>query len=100
LNPASVIGSGCELAGSREIYAPEPGYSEEASKAKFEGTCVLSLIVGIDGNARDVKVVRSLGKGLDEKAIEAPKTWRFEPGTKDGVPVATQIDVEMTFHLK
>ena len=84
----------------RVIYSPDPGYSEEASKAKFEGTCVLSLIVGTDGNARDIKVERSIGKGLDEKAIDAIKTWKFEPGTKDGVPVATQIDIEVTFHLK
>jgi TonB family protein len=84
----------------RVIYSPDPGYSEEASKAKFEGTCVLSLIVGTDGNARDIKVVRSLGKGLDEKAIDAIKTWKFEPGTKDGVPVGTQIDIEVTFRLK
>jgi TonB family protein len=84
----------------RVIYSPEPGYTEEASKAKFEGTCVLSLIVGTDGNARDIKVVRSLGKGLDEKAIDAIKTWKFEPGTKDGVAVATQIAIEVTFRLK
>ena len=84
----------------RAIYSPDPGYSDEASKAKFEGTCVLSLIVGTDGNTRDIKVVRSLGKGLDEKAINAIKTWKFEPGTKGGVPVATQIDIEVTFRLK
>ncbi len=84
----------------RVIYSPDPEYSEEASKAKFEGTCVLSLVVGTDGNARDIKVVRSLGKGLDEKAIDAIKSWKFEPGTKDGVPAATQIDIEVTFRLK
>jgi periplasmic protein TonB len=75
-------------------------YSEEASKAKFEGTCVLSLTVGADGTPRDIKVLRSLGKGLDEKAVNAVNTWKFEPGTKDGTPVATQIEITVEFHLK
>lgn len=61
---------------------------------------MLSLIVGTDGNTRDIKVVKALGKGLDEKAIDAVKTWRFAPGTKDGVPVAVQLDIEVTFHLQ
>ncbi len=81
------------------IYSPDPEYSKKALKAKFQGTCVLWLIVGADGNPRDIKVERPLGKGLDEKAIEAVKKWRFEPGTKDGAPVATQIEVEVTFRL-
>lgn len=84
----------------RVIYSPDPEYSEEANQAKFEGTCVLSLVIDADGNTRDVKVVKSLGKGLDEKAIDAIKTWKFMPGTKDGVPVATQIAIEVEFHLK
>jgi len=84
----------------RAIFSPDPEYSKEAREAKFQGTCVLSLIVGADGNPRDIKVVRSLGKGLDQKAIDAVKTWRFEPATKDGVPVATQITMEVDFRLK
>ena len=84
----------------RAIYSPDPAYSEEASKAKFQGVCVLSLIVGIDGNPRDIKLVKPLGKGLDEKAMDAVKTWRFEPATKEGAPVAIQIQIEVTFRLK
>lgn len=84
----------------RVIYDPAPEYSEEAHKAKFQGTCVLSLIVGTDGNTRDVKVVTSLGRELDDKAIAAISTWKFEPATKDGVPVANQIEVSVEFHLK
>lgn len=83
----------------RVIYSPDPEYSKEAKEAKFQGTCVLSLIVGADGNPHDIKVVKSLGKGLDEKAIEAIKAWKFEPGTKDGAPVATQINIEVSFRL-
>ena len=91
------VGGG--VSGPKPIYAPDPEYSEEARKAKFQGTCVLWLVVGPDGRARDIRVARTLGLGLDEKAIEAVKTWRFEPGTKDGKPVATIVNVEVTFRL-
>jgi TonB family protein len=78
---------------------PDPEYSEEARKAKYQGVCVLWLIVGSDGRPRDVKVARSLGMGLDEKAIDAVRKWKFEPAMKDGKPVAVQIMVEVNFHL-
>jgi periplasmic protein TonB len=91
------IGGG--VSAPKAIYAPDPEYSEEARKAKFSGTCVLWLVVGPDGKARDIRVARTLGLGLDEKAIEAVKNWRFEPGMKDGKPVATQLNVEVTFRL-
>jgi TonB family protein len=83
----------------RVIYAPEPEFSEEARKAKFQGTVVLWLIVGREGRTHEVRVYRSLGMGLDEKAIEAIRQWRFEPGRKDGIPVAVQVNVEVSFVL-
>jgi protein TonB len=81
------------------IYQPDPEYSEEARKAKYQGTCVLWLVVGADGKPREIRVQRTLGLGLDEKAIEAVKTWRFEPALRDGKPVAVQINVEVSFRL-
>jgi TonB family protein len=63
------------------------------------GTVVLWLVVGPDGKPRDIKVLRTLGLGLDEKAIEAVRNWRFEPAMKDNKPVAVQINVEVNFHL-
>jgi protein TonB len=80
-------------------FQPDPEYSEEARKAKYQGEVWLTVIVGTDGRAHDIRVSRSLGLGLDEKAIESVKTWKFEPGKKDGVPVAVQISVEVAFHL-
>jgi TonB family protein len=77
----------------------EPEYSEEARKAKFSGAVLLSLVVGADGVPRDIHVVRQLGLGLDEKAIEAVMKWRFRPGRKGGQSVATQATVEVTFRL-
>ena len=91
------VGGG--VSAPRAVFAPEPEYSEEARKAKYQGTCVLWLVVGPDGRPRDVKVTRSLGLGLDEKAIETVRTWKFEPAMKDGKPVAVQISVEVDFRL-
>jgi len=81
------------------IYQPEPEFSEEARKAKYQGVCTLGLIVGVDGRPTGIRVLSSLGMGLDEKAIEAVKNWKFEPGKKDGHAVATEIAVEVEFHL-
>jgi TonB family protein len=83
----------------RAIYDPEPEYSEEARRVHFQGVVVLSIVVDQDGRARDVRVARSLGRGLDEKAIEAVKKWKFEPGVKDGHLVAVAVSVEVNFRL-
>jgi protein TonB len=91
------VGGG--VSAPRAIFSPEPEYSEEARKAKYQGTCVLWLVVGPDGHPREVRVTRSLGLGLDEKAIETVKTWKFEPAMKDGKAVAVQISVEVEFRL-
>ena len=91
------VGGG--VSAPKAIYSPDPEYSEEARKAKYQGTCVLWLVVGADGRPKDIKVQRTLGLGLDEKAIEAVKNWRFEPALKDGKPVAVQINVEVSFRL-
>lgn len=81
------------------IYDPDPEYSEEARNAKYQGTVVLWVVVGADGKARDIRVQRSLGMGLDEKAIEAVRRWKFEPAMKDGQPVAVQVNIEVNFRL-
>ena len=91
------VGGG--VSAPRGIYTPDPQYSDEARKAKYQGTVTLWLIVGADGRPRDVKVARSLGMGLDQKAVEAVRTWKFEPALKDGHPVAVQINVEVNFRL-
>jgi TonB family protein len=83
----------------RAVYSPEPEYSEPARKAKYQGTCILGLIVGADGTPLSVWITRPLGLGLDEKAIQAVQKWRFDPATKDGAPVAVLLNVEVSFHL-
>jgi periplasmic protein TonB len=91
------VGGG--VSAPRAIYQPDPEYSEEARKAKWQGTVVLWVVVGPDGRAHDIRVQRSLGMGLDEKAMEAVRTWKFEPAKKDGQPVAVQVNIEVNFRL-
>lgn len=80
-------------------FTPEPDFSEEARKAKYQGVVVLAAIIGPDGKPRNIHVVRALGMGLDEKAVERVKTWLFEPGKKNGTPVAVAMNLEVDFHL-
>ena len=82
------------------IERHEPEYSAEAARAFVQSTVLLSIVVGEDGKAHDIKVAEAAGFGLDEKAIEAIGTWIFQPGTKDGHPAALAANVEMNFHLQ
>lgn len=81
------------------ITRVDPEFSEEARKNKYQGVVILRLIIGTDGKPRDISVQRTLGMGLDEKAIEAVKQWRFEPGTKDGQAVPVEVSMEVSFRL-
>jgi periplasmic protein TonB len=94
-----VYSTGKGVSAPRAIYDPEPDYSDEARAAKYQGMVTLALVVRADGRPTNLRVARSLGMGLDEKALEAVRTWRFEPGRKDGRPVAVQIEVEVDFRL-
>jgi len=91
------VGGG--VSAPKPLYTPDPEYSEEARKAKYQGVVVLWLVIGPDGHPREIRVARPLGMGLDEKAVEAVRTWRFDPARKDGQPVAVQMNVEVSFRL-
>ena len=91
------IGGG--VSAPRLTYKVEPEYSEEARKAKYQGTVVLAIEVWQDGRAHNIRVIRSLGLGLDEKAVGAVQEWKFVPGKKDGIPVKVRANVEVNFRL-
>ena len=87
----------CADMAPKAIHAPDPGYSRQATKAKINGVVVLALVVGTDGRAHDISVVKPLGYGLDEEAVKAVKKWKFKPGQSGGKPVAVEIHVEAEF---
>jgi TonB family protein len=93
--PIYAAGSG--VTPPRVTYSPDPQYSKEARKAHLRGTVRLAVVVGPDGRPMNIKVTQALGKGLDEKAIEAVSNWKFEPGTKGGVPVPVRISIQCEF---
>ncbi|MBI4474054.1 MAG: energy transducer TonB [Acidobacteria bacterium] len=78
----------------------EPQYSEEARKARYQGTVVLEAVVRRDGTVDILRVVRSLGFGLDENAMQALRQWRFKPGMKNGVAVDVSLNIEVNFNLR
>ena len=90
---------------SQAVTAPSlrmkvaPEYSEEARRAGYQGTVMLYVQVDPSGKPVNMRVLHSLGLGLDEKAIEAVQKWQFKPGTKDGVPVTVEAQVEVNFRL-
>ncbi|MEO8597580.1 MAG: energy transducer TonB [Candidatus Solibacter sp.] len=81
------------------LFKVEPEYSEEARKAKYQGTVLLYVEVDPSGKAINMRVLHSLGLGLDEKAMEAVKKWKFKPGVKDGKAVTVQAQIEVNFRL-
>jgi TonB family protein len=81
------------------IYKVEPEFTEAARKAKYQGTVLIAVIVEADGHVKDPRVVKAVGLGLDEKALEAVKQWKFKPGMKDGRAVPVYAQIEVTFRL-
>jgi TonB family protein len=97
--PPRVFKGGDGISAPKPIFSPDPEYSEEALRAKYQGTVVLGMVVEIDGRPYGIKVLRSLKYGLDEKAIEAVKKWRFQPAMKDKTPVAVYVSVQVDFRF-
>src|SRR6201998_2525628 len=81
------------------IFTPEAEFSDEARRAKYQGVCLISLIVDAQGNPQNPRVVRLLGMGLDEKALEAVRKYKFKPAMKGGPPVPVMMSIEVNFRL-
>jgi periplasmic protein TonB len=99
-------GPGGRVYGWNQVNTPpvlllkvEPEYSEQARQSKFQGTVLLRVVIDEKGFPREIGVTRPLGLGLDDKAMEAVRRWRFKPATKDGKPVAMEAVVEVNFRL-
>ncbi|MGO9088635.1 MAG: energy transducer TonB [Candidatus Sulfotelmatobacter sp.] len=83
----------------RELYSPEPEFSEKASIEKQQGNVDIDLVVGADGLPRELQIACSSATDLNDNALAAVKQWKFAPATKDGVPVPVEIVVEVSFKL-
>lgn len=81
------------------IYMPQAEFSEQARMAKYQGQCVVEVVVDANGNPRNPRVVQHLGMGLDQKALEAVRQYRFKPAMLAGHPVAVDINVIVDFHI-
>jgi protein TonB len=82
------------------VYCPSPTFSDEARQAKLQGTVTLELVVTADGRASNIRITKGLGLGLDERALEAVRSWRFKPArNRSGRALPVLIPVEVTFHL-
>lgn len=91
------VGSGVRAPKAK--FTPEPEFSELARYERYQGVAVMSLIVGADGNVQNPKLLRPLGMGLDENALSSVRTWHFEPATRNGEPVAVEMNIEISFNL-
>jgi TonB family protein len=81
------------------VVSPDAEFSDEARRNKYQGVCIITVIVDAHGYPQNPRVIRSLGMGLDEKALESVQKYRFKPAMKDGRPVAARINVEVNFRF-
>ncbi len=95
--PVAKIASG--VSAPKLISRIEPSYSEEARLMRHQGTVLLYVVVGSNGRIIDGRLIRGLGLGLDENAMDAVGRWTFAPATKDGAPVCVSAQVEVNFRL-
>ncbi|HLH32690.1 MAG TPA: energy transducer TonB, partial [Terriglobia bacterium] len=97
--PSDALPPGGGVSPPSVISSVKPQYPDTARNAKLQGTVVVEAIILEDGSLTVSKVVRGLGMGLDESAIDALKQWKFKPGMKDGKPVKVRLNIEVNFNL-
>jgi len=90
---------GGEVSAPLPIYSPDPSYSDEARKAKFQGIVLLWIVVDAQGLVHNIRVVKPLGMQLDEEAVKTVSTWKFKPALRQGLPVPVQVEVQVSFRL-
>ena len=98
------MGGGVMHAGSAQvppklIYQVEPEFSEEARKAKFSGDVQVYLVVDTEGRPTRIRVARGVGMGLDEKAVEAVRQYKFKPAMQNGKPVPVDLYIDVNFQI-
>ncbi len=97
--PAGVYRMGSGITAPVPLKREEPDYTEAARLAMLQGTVVVQVVIGTDGLPHNARIVRDLGLGLGENALEAISQWQFKPGSKDGQPVQVAATIEVNFRL-
>ncbi|MGH9641669.1 MAG: energy transducer TonB [Terriglobales bacterium] len=88
-----------DMQAPRASYAPDPEYSRAARAARLQGTVLLGVVIGSDGNLTDLWVKKGVGLGLDQKALDTVRRWKFQPAVKNGEPIAVYAVIEVAYHL-
>jgi TonB family protein len=83
----------------KPAYPSQPAFTEAARDRKFQGVVGLTVVIDNTGIVRSITIVHPVGMGLDDSAVATVSNWRFEPGKKDGQPVAVSVFMEVDFHL-
>ena len=91
---------GGEVSPPKRIYGPKPPFTEEARQARVQGVVLLQAIIDKDGNVASVRTLKGLPMGLTESAVETVKTWKYEPSTRNGKPVAVRMHLNVGFWLQ
>jgi periplasmic protein TonB len=97
--PEGIYTPGGDVSAPIPILTPEAEFSDEARRAKYQGVCMISVIIDAHGNPQNPRILHSLGMGLDEKALEAVRKYRFKPAMRQGRPVPVRIAVAVDFRL-
>ncbi len=84
----------------RKIFAPQPGYTEEARQARVQGVVIMQAVIDVLGNVTDVRVMKGLPSGLADRAVETVLSWRFDPATLEGEPVPVYYNFTVNFTLQ
>ena len=100
VEPTGPIRVGGDVKPPVKINAPAPQYTEIARKARIQGVVIVEAIIEKDGTVSNVKVLKGLPMGLDQAAVDAVKSWRFQPATLNGKPVAVIYNLTINFQLQ
>jgi protein TonB len=98
--PEGPIQVGGDVQAPVKTHYPQPQYTEIARKARLQGVVIVQAIIDKDGNVTNVKLLKGLGMGLDQAAIDAIKKWRFDPATLHGKPVSVYYNLTVNFRLQ
>ena len=97
--PVFYVGAAHEVSPPRIVAQFEPEFTELARHARYQGTTVVRAVVYNRGETTQVQILKPLGMGLDDQAVNVVRQWRFEPARRDGKPVAVFVDIEVNFRL-